>query len=83
MIHNWEDEGIRVEKARWGRSNIIKGKTKIELPKTVDAAKLSLEEVKDIIEKKAPKKKTAKKATGTKKTTAKKTTGKKTAAKKK
>src|SRR5699024_1983296 len=24
VIHNWEDEGIRVEKARWGRSNIIK-----------------------------------------------------------
>ena len=57
IIHNWEDEGIRVEKARWGRSNIIKGKTKIELPKTVDAAKLSLDEVKDLIEKNAPKKK--------------------------
>ncbi|WP_029038870.1 type I DNA topoisomerase [Salinimicrobium xinjiangense] len=82
VIHNWEEEGIRVEKARWGRSNIIKGKTKIELPKTVDAAKLSLEEVKDIIEKKAPKKKTAKKSTGKKKTTTKKTTRKKTTAKK-
>ncbi|MGB7786703.1 MAG: type I DNA topoisomerase [Salinimicrobium sp.] len=77
VIHNWEDEGIRVEKARWGRSNIIKGKTKIELPKTVDAAKLSLEEVKDIIEKKAPKKKTAKKKTAAKKTTRKKTATKK------
>ncbi len=74
VIHNWEDEGIRVEKARWGRSNIIKGKTKVELPKTVDAAKLSLEEVKEILEKKAPKKKAAKKSTGTKKTAAKKTT---------
>lgn len=83
VIHNWEKEGIRVEKARWGRSNIIKGKTKIELPKTVDAQKLSLEEVKEILEKKGPKKKTAKKSTGTKKTAAKKTTRKKTAAKKK
>ncbi len=64
-------------------SNIIKGKTKIELPKTVDAAELSLEEVKEILERKAPKKKTAKKATGTKKTSAKKTTRKKTAVKKK
>ncbi len=79
VIHNWEEEGIRVEKARWGRSNIIKGKTKIELPKTVDAAKLSLEEVKDIIEKKAPKKKAAKKKAPAKKTAAKK----KTATKKK
>ncbi len=81
VIHNWEDEGIRVEKARWGRSNIVKGKTKIELPKTVDATKLSLEEVKDIIEKKAPKKKTKKKTAG-KKTTAKKTTREKSATKK-
>ena len=61
VIHNWEEEGIRVEKARWGRSNIIKGKTKIELPKTVDAKKLTLEEVKGIIEKNAPKKKTTRK----------------------
>ncbi|MBT8273155.1 MAG: type I DNA topoisomerase [Bacteroidia bacterium] len=61
LVHHWEDEGIRVEKARWGRHNIIKGKTKIELPKTVDAAKLSLEEVKDILDKKAPKKKSTKK----------------------
>ena len=68
VIHNFEAEGIRVEKARWGRSNIIKGKTKIELPKTVDAAKLTLEEVQDIIEKQAPKKKTTrKKATAKKK----------------
>ena len=83
VIHNWEDEGIKVEKARWGRSNIIKGKTKVELPKTVDAAKLTLEEVKEILEKKAPKKKAAKKTTGTKKTAAKKTTRKKAAPKKK
>ncbi len=68
IIHNWEDEGIRVEKARWGRSNIIKGKLKIELPKTVDAKKLSLKEVQEIIEKNAPKKKAAtKKKTSTKK----------------
>jgi len=41
------------------------------LPKTVDAAALSLDEVKALIEKNAPKKKTRKKATK-KKTTAKK-----------
>jgi DNA topoisomerase-1 len=59
VIHNWTDEGIRVEKARWGRSNIIKGKIKIELPKTMDAKKLTLDKVKEIIDKKAPKKKTS------------------------
>jgi DNA topoisomerase-1 len=57
VIHNWEAEGIRVEKARWGRSVILKGKIKIELPKTVDATKLTLEKVSEMIEKKAPKKK--------------------------
>ncbi len=60
VIHHWPEEGISVEKARWGRSNIIKGKTKIELSKTVDPSKLTLEDVKEIIEKNAPKKKTKK-----------------------
>jgi len=79
VIHHWEEEGIRVEKARWGRSNILKGKIKIELPKTVDATKLTLEEVQDIIEKKAPKKKAPakRKTTAKKKTTTKKKTTKK------
>ena len=58
LIHDWEEDGIRVEKARWGRHNIIQGKTKIELPKSVDASKLTLEEVKEIISKNTPKKKT-------------------------
>jgi DNA topoisomerase-1 len=62
VIHNWEEEGIRLEKARWGRFNIIKGKVKIELPKTTDAKNMTLEEVQAILEKKTPKKKTRKKA---------------------
>ncbi len=57
VIHNWEEEGIRVEKARWGRHNIIKGKTKVELPKTVDVSKMTLEQAKAHIEKNAPAKK--------------------------
>ena len=65
LIHHWEAEGIRVEKARWGRHNIIKGKLKIELPKTVDAINLTLKEVEKIIEKKTPKPK--KRATSKKK----------------
>ena len=67
VVHNWESDGIRVEKARWGRHNILKGKTKIELPKTVDAAALTLEEVKEILAKNAPKKKTRKKPVSKKK----------------
>jgi DNA topoisomerase-1 len=67
VIHDWKEEGIRVEKARWGRHTIIKNKTKIELPKTVDAVKLTLEEVKAIIDKNAPKKKTTVKKAAVKK----------------
>ncbi len=79
VLHNWEDEGILVEKARWGRSVITKGKIKIELSKDVDATKLTLAEVQEMIAKKTPAKKTpAKKAT-----TAKKAPAKKPAAKKK
>ncbi len=68
LIHDWPEEGIRLEKARWGRFHLLKGKTKIELPKTTKADKMTLEQALDIIAKKAPKKKAAKK----KKTTAKK-----------
>ncbi|MFD2530197.1 MULTISPECIES: type I DNA topoisomerase [Polaribacter] len=78
VIHNWEDEGIRVEKARWGRFNVIKGKIKIELPKTTAIEKLTKAEAIKMIEAKAPKKKAAKKKSAAKKkTTAKKTTKKK------
>jgi len=79
VLHNWEDEGILVEKARWGRSVITKGKIKIELSKDVDATKLTLAQVQEMIAAKTPAKKTpAKKAT-----TAKKAPAKKAAAKKK
>lgn len=79
VLHNWEDEGIVVEKARWGRSVILKGKIKIELSKDVDATKLTLAQVQEMIEAKAPAKKAAVKKT----TTTKKAPAKKTAAKKK
>ncbi|MEO8236063.1 MAG: type I DNA topoisomerase [Flavobacterium sp.] len=79
VIHNWEAEGILVQKARWGRSEITKGKIKIELSKDVDATKLTLVEVQEMIAKKTP----AKKAPVKKATTAKKPTAKKAVAKKK
>lgn len=67
LVYLWEEEGIRVEKARWGRHCIIKGKIKIELPKTVDVSKFKLEDVQALIEKNAPKKKTSKKKPAKKK----------------
>ncbi|WP_353778210.1 type I DNA topoisomerase [Winogradskyella sp. 3972H.M.0a.05] len=67
LVHSWEEEGIRVEKARWGRHNVIKGKQKVELAKTVDVSKMTLEEAKDLLEKNAPKKRTTRKKTKAKK----------------
>jgi DNA topoisomerase I len=72
VIHDWKEEGIKVEKARWGSSVITKGKNKIELSKDVDASKLTLAQVQEMIEKKAPAKKAATKKTSAKKSTAKK-----------
>ncbi len=67
VIHNWENEGIRIEKARWGRHNVIKGKIKVELAKTVNVTDMSLDQAKEIIEANAPKKKPRKKASAKKK----------------
>lgn len=81
LINEWPEEKIRIEKARWGRFNVIKGKIKVELPKGTEADKITLEEAQDLLAKKSPKKKTAaKKKTPTKKTT---TAKKKATAKKK
>ena len=77
VLHNWEEEGILVEKARWGRSVITKGKLKIELSKDVDATKLTLAEVQEMIAKKTPAKKAAIKKAPAKKATVKKPTAKK------
>ena len=52
LIKSWDDEGIRLEKARWGRFNLIKGKIKIELPKDTKVDKLAVEDVKKYFSKK-------------------------------
>lgn len=57
LVQNWEAEGIRIEKARWGRHHIIKGKTKVELPNTVDVKNMTLIEAKAELDKKSTKKK--------------------------
>jgi len=62
LVQEWPEEKIRIEKARWGRHNIIKGKIKVELTKDVDATKISLEEAQALLEKKSPKKKAKAKA---------------------
>ena len=61
VIYDWTADNIKVEKARWGRFNIISGKVKIELPKTFDIEKLTLEDAKDRIAKLSKKKSKSKK----------------------
>jgi DNA topoisomerase-1 len=77
VIHDWKEEGIVVEKGRWGKSQVVKGKIKIELSKDIDASKLTLDQVKELIEKKAPAKKAAAKKPAAKKATARKIVTKK------
>ena len=60
LIKTWDEEGIRLEKARWGRFNLIKGKVKVELPKETKTDKLTLENVKSYFSKKKGKKSTKK-----------------------
>ena len=57
LVQHWEEEGIRIEKARWGRSNIIQGKIKVEQSKDIDPTTITLEEAQKRLEAKKPKKK--------------------------
>ena len=61
LLKVWDDQGIRLEKARWGRFNLIKGKVKIEFPKGTDLDKFNDENVSDFFKKKKTKKSKSKK----------------------
>ncbi|WP_448824327.1 topoisomerase C-terminal repeat-containing protein, partial [Capnocytophaga gingivalis] len=76
VVKEWPEEGIHIEKARWGRYHLIKGKTKVELSKDTDIEAFTLVDAQTLL---APKEK-PKKATATKKAPA-KTAAKKTAKK--
>lgn len=66
VVKEWNEGAIRLEKARWGRYHLIKGKTKIELPKETNVESFTLEQATALIEEKNPKKATAKKVTTSK-----------------
>ena len=48
VVHNWEEEGIKVEKGRWGKFYLIKSKKKILLDKNLDVQALSIDQAKEI-----------------------------------
>ena len=54
LITEWVDEGIKLEKGRWGRSIISMGKKKIEIPKEIDPKTITLDIAKEYLN---PKKK--------------------------
>ena len=54
LISEWIDEGIKVEKGRWGRSIISMGKKKVEIPKEIDPKTITLDIAKQYLN---PKKK--------------------------
>ena len=82
VVKEWPEEGIHIEKARWGRYHLFKGKTKVELSKDTDIEAFTLAEAQSLLAtKEKPKKAPAtKKATTAKKAPAKasKTVTKKT-----
>ena len=56
VIHNWEEEGIRVEKGRWGKFYLIKNKKKIMIDKNLDVNAMNLDEAKEIFKANSSKK---------------------------
>lgn len=52
LIHNWAEENIRVEKGKWGKIYIIKGKIRKELSKTIDPKELTLDDAIKILDNK-------------------------------
>ena len=51
IIKNWSDDKITLEKGRWGKIFVIKGKKKIQVPKTVDPQSIDLEQAKKLLKK--------------------------------
>ena len=49
IIMNWSSEGITIEKGRWNKIYIIKGKKKVPIAKNVDPLKISLNQAKDYL----------------------------------
>lgn len=56
IIKEWKEQGIRINRARWGTSVIVKGTKKVRLPKEIDPTELSLEDVKKYLKPKTRKK---------------------------
>lgn len=52
VIHNWSNENIRVEKGKWGKFYLIKGKIRKEISKAIDVNALTLDDAKQMLDNK-------------------------------
>ena len=57
VVKEWDEGTIRIEKARWGRFTLIKGKTKVELGKDTNIETFTKEQALALLAEKEPKKK--------------------------
>ncbi|UCE69324.1 MAG: type I DNA topoisomerase [Flavobacteriaceae bacterium] len=58
LVREWPEEKIRIEKGRWGRHQILKGRIRVDLGNDVDPLEVSLEQAKELLAKKKTKKRT-------------------------
>ena len=49
ILVNWESDQITIEKGRWGKIYVIKGKKRVPISKNVDPLKISISDAKDIL----------------------------------
>ena len=56
-VREWPNEGITLEKGRWGKLQLVKGRTRVPLAKNVDPETLTLEQAQELLDKKKSKKK--------------------------
>ena len=52
VVHNWSNENIRVEKGKWGKFYLIKGKIRKEISKAIDVNTLTLDDAKQMLDNK-------------------------------
>ncbi|SFR39496.1 DNA topoisomerase I [Robiginitalea myxolifaciens] len=56
-VREWPEEGIVLEKGRWGKLQLVKGRSRVPLAKTVDPETLTLEQAKELLASKTKSKK--------------------------
>ena len=49
VIQNWENDGVSVQKGRWGKFFVVSGKKKKQLAASKDPSKINLEEAKNFL----------------------------------